>query len=76
MSIKIELTDDQINDVVIEDLIAQHKHAECPLLARSILRVLNFYLDVEGANFDEEPTTYMYGELNNIRISINGQPLI
>jgi len=75
MSIKIELTDDQINDVVIEDLVTQHKHAECPLLARSILRVLNFYLGVEEANFEEEPTTYMYGNFDNIRVNINGIPI-
>jgi len=72
----IELTDDQINDVVIRDLVTQHKHAECPLLARSMLRVINYYLDVEKDDFDEEPTTYMYGDPTNIRISINGQPLI
>lgn len=70
----IVLTDEQINDVVIQDLVAQLKFTEDFELAESIRKVLFFYLGEEEEASDEpEPESYMYGDPNNISITINGQ---
>lgn len=70
----IVLTDEQINDVVIQDLVAQLKFTEDLELAESLRKVLFFYLGEEEEASDEpEPESYMYGDPNNISITINGQ---
>lgn len=71
---KLELTDEQINDVVIQDLVTQIKFNSDLDMLESLRKVLFFYLgEEEEASNDPEPESYMYGDPNNISITINGQ---
>lgn len=71
---KLELTDQQINEIVIQDLAAQLKFTNDMDLAMAMRQVLFFYLgEEEAASNEPEPESYMYGDPNNISITINGQ---
>lgn len=71
---KLELTDEQINDIVIQDLVNQLRFTEDLESAESLRKVIFLYLGKEEAASNEpEPESYMYGEPNNISITINGQ---
>lgn len=72
----IKLTEDQIEDVVIEDLVLQHKMCRNTDLKEALRTVLNFYLENIDMNSNEPTDLYMYGDPTDIRISINGQSLV
>lgn len=76
MSIKIELTDEQIEDVVLADLVTQLKFCQEPDLKPALRKVIDYYLEsVDQNSNDPVQESYMYGDPDDIKISINGERL-
>lgn len=67
----IELTDDQINNIVIEDLKLQIRFTENQDEAEALQRTLDFYTGVT----QQHEINFMYGDPDNISININGHAI-